>query len=445
MDFFTYISFANFALYHILADDKFVKSGDNITLQCSLLGKSFRWMKDSHIHLTDNKKYDGTSTSFLTVINTDRHDTGRFSCNVFTSLGVWRSGPDYRLNIILNGNWSKWSKWSECSKTCGGGVWTKSRSCTEPSPLNGGSDCRGSPYYTRICSIEPCPDDKDLSTRHYSGDMKTKIIQSTLNTDFEERSNKNKSETDIQLLQTTFSDVTIGFIMVGIGFTIIVITTGVLAILRNRCRKLNILPVRRKQKLFFPGSSDKTEMKFWNTDIDHHAIPTLPVDEKIGNYVYNNEILELESRSKCQKTVKTPQFSQNKFTQGYYLQSKKCDSKLESHDFLHVPIESRYEYFEIDEDLSTNLSYDNANFSYEDLIARKQYLYLPINQSINSNNIDGNSIVSPTDYSYIDGKSSFHLNEYGYIDENTSFEPIDYGYIDGQSSIEQADYDYIDE
>lgn len=235
----------------------------------------------------------------------------------------------------------------------------------------------------------------------------------------------------------------LGFIMVGIGFTIIVITTGVLAIMCNRYRKPNILPVRQKQKLFFPGSSDKTEMKFWNTDIDHHAIPTLPIDENIGNYVYNNEILELESRSKRQKKVKTPQFSQNTLTQGYYLQSEKCNSKLESHVFL--PIESRYEYFEIDEELSTNLSYDNANFSYEDLIAKKQYLYLPINQSINSEDIDGNSIVNPTDYIYIDGKSSFQLNEYGYIDGTTSFEPIDYGYIDGQSSFEPADYDYIDE
>lgn len=62
-----------------------------------------------------------------------------------------------RFFLQVNGNWSKWSKWSECSKTCGGGVWTKSRSCTDPSPLNGGLDCVGSPYNTRICSIEPCP------------------------------------------------------------------------------------------------------------------------------------------------------------------------------------------------------------------------------------------------------------------------------------------------
>lgn len=90
----------SFLFYFDISEDKFVKSGDNITLQCSLLGNSFRWMKDSRIHLTDNKKYDGTSTSSLTVINTDRHDTGRYSCNVFTSLGVWRSGTDYKLNII---------------------------------------------------------------------------------------------------------------------------------------------------------------------------------------------------------------------------------------------------------------------------------------------------------------------------------------------------------
>lgn len=215
--------------------------------------------------------------------------------------------------------------------------------------------------------------------------------------------------------------------MVGIAFTIIVITTGVLAILCNKYRKPNILPIRQKQKIFFRGSSDKTEVKYWNKDIDHHAIPTMPFeDENIGIYVYGNE---LESRSKRQKKIKTPQFSQNTLTQEYYLRSEECESKLNSHFYL--PIEPRYEYFEIDEELSPNKPYDNADFSYEDLIARKQYLYLPINQNINTGNIDRNSIFKPIDYGYIDG--------------NSSFQPIDYGYIDGQSSFEPADYDYIDE
>ena len=45
-----------------------------------------------------------------------------------------------------------WSKWGSCSLACGGG--TRTRTCTNPAPLNGGYDCKGSA--SESCNSKPC-------------------------------------------------------------------------------------------------------------------------------------------------------------------------------------------------------------------------------------------------------------------------------------------------
>ena len=57
----------------------------------------------------------------------------------------------------VDGGWSKWSKdWSKCSKTCGGGVKEKTRTCTKPAPSGGGKPCEGESTKTIACGIKPC-------------------------------------------------------------------------------------------------------------------------------------------------------------------------------------------------------------------------------------------------------------------------------------------------
>ncbi|XP_078379200.1 A disintegrin and metalloproteinase with thrombospondin motifs 6-like isoform X2 [Oculina patagonica] len=59
---------------------------------------------------------------------------------------------------IVNGGWSEWSSYSACSQTCGGGIQWRTRTCTNPSPQNGGEDCEGeSRGLPRICNVKPCP------------------------------------------------------------------------------------------------------------------------------------------------------------------------------------------------------------------------------------------------------------------------------------------------
>ncbi|XP_078378562.1 coadhesin-like [Oculina patagonica] len=61
----------------------------------------------------------------------------------------------------IDGNYTAWTEWSDCSVTCGGGSQTRSRSCTNPPPQNGGKNCDelGPGDQTQECNPDPCPID----------------------------------------------------------------------------------------------------------------------------------------------------------------------------------------------------------------------------------------------------------------------------------------------
>ena len=61
------------------------------------------------------------------------------------------------LTLLVNGGWSGYGPWSSCSVTCGGGTQSKNRSCTKPSPANGGKDCSGRANETQECATDACP------------------------------------------------------------------------------------------------------------------------------------------------------------------------------------------------------------------------------------------------------------------------------------------------
>ena len=60
---------------------------------------------------------------------------------------------------IVNGNYSDWGPYGECSKSCGGGLKMRNRTCTNPPPANGGEDCSvlGPDTSTMKCNIQECP------------------------------------------------------------------------------------------------------------------------------------------------------------------------------------------------------------------------------------------------------------------------------------------------
>lgn len=57
----------------------------------------------------------------------------------------------------VDGNWAPWSAWWTCTKSCGGGSQTHTRTCTNPAPVWGGLDCGGESEETTGCNTNPCP------------------------------------------------------------------------------------------------------------------------------------------------------------------------------------------------------------------------------------------------------------------------------------------------
>ena len=59
------------------------------------------------------------------------------------------------MYCVVDGGWTNWSV-GNCSKSCGGGVQLKTRSCSNPLPSCGGKNCDGVPEVTVECNTVPC-------------------------------------------------------------------------------------------------------------------------------------------------------------------------------------------------------------------------------------------------------------------------------------------------
>lgn len=59
--------------------------------------------------------------------------------------------------MTVDGSWGNWGQWGTCTVTCGGGRWSRSRTCDNPAPANGGLDCPGDMSDFSDCNTDACP------------------------------------------------------------------------------------------------------------------------------------------------------------------------------------------------------------------------------------------------------------------------------------------------
>ena len=63
--------------------------------------------------------------------------------------------------FLAPGGYTEWENWSACSVTCGAGKKSRSRSCTNPSPVGDGATCLeqnlGEATEEQPCNDGTCP------------------------------------------------------------------------------------------------------------------------------------------------------------------------------------------------------------------------------------------------------------------------------------------------
>ncbi|KAM6951035.1 thrombospondin-2-like [Aplochiton taeniatus] len=69
----------------------------------------------------------------------------------------------------ISGGWGDWSGWSACSVSCGGGLTSRQRECSNPAPQHGGRKCVGDAVDYAACNRETCPIDSCLSGPCFPG------------------------------------------------------------------------------------------------------------------------------------------------------------------------------------------------------------------------------------------------------------------------------------
>ncbi|XP_062331210.1 thrombospondin-2-like isoform X1 [Osmerus eperlanus] len=69
----------------------------------------------------------------------------------------------------IAGGWVSWSSWTECSVSCGGGLSSRQRECSNPSPQHRGRKCVGDSVDYAACNRDACPIDSCLSRPCFPG------------------------------------------------------------------------------------------------------------------------------------------------------------------------------------------------------------------------------------------------------------------------------------